>query len=101
MPQPKKKLGWVNANYTITNVISTHVVELDLPSKIWPRFHVELLYKTSEDPLPSQTHDDTQPLPILVKGKDGICQPEQRVEPILRAEKFRRAKAWARRILVK
>ena len=33
-PQPKMKLAWVNAKYTVTNLILPHVVELDVPSKI-------------------------------------------------------------------
>ncbi|KAI0997510.1 hypothetical protein K3495_g10679 [Podosphaera aphanis] len=64
-PQPKKKLAWVNAKYNVTRVISPHVVELDVPSKIWPRFHVDLIRKASEDPLPSQLQDDQQPEPIM------------------------------------
>lgn len=52
------------------------MVELDVSPKIWPQFHVELLYKASEGPLPLQAQDDTRTFPILVKGKDGICQLE-------------------------
>ena len=70
-PRPKKKLAWVNAKYKITKIISPHVVELDVPSKIWPRFHVDLVRRASEDPLPSQSSDDSQPSPIPVNRKDG------------------------------
>ena len=42
-PQLSKKLAWVNAKYRVTKIISSHVVELDVPSGIFPRFHVELL----------------------------------------------------------
>ncbi|CAJ2645145.1 unnamed protein product [Trifolium pratense] len=100
-PQPKKKLAWVNAKYKIIKIISPHVVELDVPSQIWPRFHVELLRKASDDPLPSQSQDDIQPSPVYVQDKTGTPQPEQVVERILRAEKFRRGGAYIRRILVK
>ena len=99
--QPKKKLGWVNAKYKITKIISPHVVELDVPSKIWPRFHVELLRKANDDPLPSQIQDDTQPSPVFIRDNKGSLRPEQIVERILRAEKFRRGKRWIRRVLVK
>ncbi|KAI0996740.1 hypothetical protein K3495_g11442 [Podosphaera aphanis] len=58
-PQPKKKLAWVNAKYKVTNFISPHVVELDVPSKVFPRFLVELLGRASDDPLPSQLSDDS------------------------------------------
>ncbi|KAI0997918.1 hypothetical protein K3495_g10276 [Podosphaera aphanis] len=90
-PQPKKKLAWVNAEYTVTKVISPHAMELDVPSKIWPRFHVDLLRKTSEDPLPFQIQDDSQPAP-LTDATDPNADPEQTVERILRAEKIRRGR---------
>ncbi|KAI0995325.1 hypothetical protein K3495_g12857, partial [Podosphaera aphanis] len=99
-PQPKKKLAWVSAKYSVTKVISPHVVELDVPTKIWPRFHVELLRMASEDPLPSQIQDDQQPAPI-VDAECPLAPPEQVVERILRAEKHKRGRGWARRLLVK
>ncbi|KAI0991602.1 hypothetical protein K3495_g16585, partial [Podosphaera aphanis] len=99
-PQPKKKLAWVNAKYSVTRIISPHVVELDVPSKIHPRFHVELLRKASEDPLPSQQQEDSQPPPEIIDTEEGAI-PEQVVERILRADKFRRGRGWVRRVLVK
>ncbi|KAI0991013.1 hypothetical protein K3495_g17174, partial [Podosphaera aphanis] len=99
-PQPKKKLAWVNAKYSVTKIISPHVVELDVPSKIWPRFHVELLRKASEDPLPTQRQDDFQPPPKLVMNKTGATY-EHEVQRILKAEKFRQGRGWVRRVLVK
>lgn len=85
-PQPKKKLAWVNAKYTITKIISPHVVELDVPSKIFPRFHVQLIKRASEDPLPSQKIDDTQPPPVFPNNENSMSEPEQFVERIMRAE---------------
>ena len=99
-PQPKKKLAWVNGKYSVLKVLSPHVVELDVPSKIWPRFHVDLLRKANEDPLPSQIIDDSQPSPVLI-GRGPHAKPEQVVEKILRAESFRRGRGWVRRVLVK
>ncbi|KAI0997026.1 hypothetical protein K3495_g11161 [Podosphaera aphanis] len=99
-PQPKKKLAWVNAKYSVTKVISPHVVELDVPSKVWPRFHVELLRKASQDPLPSQLQDDIQPAP-KISGDHPDDIPEQTVERILRAERMRRGRGYVRRLLVK
>lgn len=100
-PQPKKKLSWVNAKYKITKIISPHVVELDVPSKIFPRFHVELLRKASDDPLPSQSFDDSQPEPIVIDNEDVNAEPEQVVERILRAQRIRRGRGWVRQVLVK
>ncbi|KAI0995708.1 hypothetical protein K3495_g12472 [Podosphaera aphanis] len=99
-PQTKKKLAWINAKYTVTKVISPHVVELDVPTKVWPRFHVELLRKANEDPLPSQQQDDKQPPPVIDQA-DPQAEPEQEVERILRAENFRRGQGFVRRVLVK
>ncbi|KAI0993493.1 hypothetical protein K3495_g14691 [Podosphaera aphanis] len=99
-PQPKKKLAWVNAKYNVTRVILPHVVELDVPSKIWPRLHVDLLRKASEDPLPSQLQDNQQPEPIMDE-QSPQAPPEQIVERILRAEKHQRGRGWVRRVLVK
>ncbi|KAI1000890.1 hypothetical protein K3495_g7309 [Podosphaera aphanis] len=89
-PQPKKKLAWVNAKYKVTKIILPHVVELDAPSKIFPRFHVELLRKASGDPLPSQPQNDSQSEPVMVKSDNAKAEPEHFVERILRAERIRR-----------
>lgn len=100
-PQPKKKLAWVSAKYKITKIISPHVVELDVPSNIFPKFHVELIRKAGDDSLPSQILDDVQPEPLSVQNDNHEITQEQVVEKILRAEKFRRGRGWVRRILVK
>ncbi|KAI0993224.1 hypothetical protein K3495_g14960 [Podosphaera aphanis] len=103
-PQPKKKLAWICAKYTITKVISPLVVELDVPSGIHPRFHVQLLRQAGNDPLPSQIVDDAQPPPVLPEILDGDQQnnePEHYVERILRAERVRRGRGWKREVLVK
>lgn len=49
-PQPKKKLAWINAKYEVTNIISPDVVELEVPSGIYPRFYVQILKQACEDP---------------------------------------------------
>ncbi|KAM4059878.1 reverse transcriptase (RNA-dependent DNA polymerase) [Hirsutella rhossiliensis] len=41
-PRPCKKLDWLHHKYTVTKVISSHVVELDVRGSIYPRFHVDL-----------------------------------------------------------
>src|SRR5437762_3252591 len=57
--RPNKKLDWIHAKYTVKRVVSSHTVELDVPTGIHPRFHVDLLRPTANDPLPSQEVDDT------------------------------------------
>ena len=42
-PQASKKLSWLNAKYRVRKVVSSHVVELDVPIGIFPRFHIDLL----------------------------------------------------------
>ncbi|KAI1004615.1 hypothetical protein K3495_g3595 [Podosphaera aphanis] len=95
-PQLSKKLSWLKAKYRITKIISPHVVELDVPSNIWPRFHVELLKRDPQNPLPSQISRDRQPPPII--NAEG--EPEQVVEKILRAEKRPRGQGFRREVLV-
>lgn len=97
-PQLKKKLAWVHAKYRVTAVPSSHVVELDVPTGIWPRFHVDLVRPAATDPLPSQEVLDEQP-PPLVKTEEG--EPEYEVSEILRADRRRRGRGWERRVLVK
>lgn len=59
------------------------MVELDVLSGIWPGFHEELLKNDTQNPLPSQLSEETQP-PLIINS-DG--EQEQAMEKILRAEK--------------
>jgi len=51
--RPSKKLDWLNAKYTVIDVPGTHTVKLDTPPGIHPVFHVMLVKRAPEDPLPS------------------------------------------------
>lgn len=85
--QPQNFLAWLNAKYTITKIISTHVVELDIPSKMRQIFHVQLLRKAGDAPLPSPKKDDEKPPPIIhekFNNETDHKAPEQYPERILR-----------------
>lgn len=98
-PRASKKLAWLHSKYKVTKIISPHVVELDIPSGIHPRFNVDMLKRAATDPLPSQVQDDSQPDPIDVTVPRE--QQEFVVERILRAQKQRRGRGFQRMVLVK
>ena len=84
-----RKLDWKNAKYTVLEVINSHSVKLNTPPGPHPVFHVDRLRLASTDPLPSQTQDDTQPLPLRVNGED-----EYVVEDIVAEQLKRRGRGW-------
>ena len=64
-----------------------------------PRFHVKLVRRAIDDPLPSQIVDDAQPGLLLLDNLgdgdgDGDSEEEYAVEKILRVERARRGKGW-------
>jgi hypothetical protein len=61
-----KKIDWTHDKYKIIKKISSHAYELDVPSKIHPVFHVDLLKPDPANPRPSQIQDDTRPKFILI-----------------------------------
>lgn len=96
-PQLKKKLAWQHAKYEVTAVPDALTVELNVPGNIHNRFHVELVKRAGNDPLPSQSCDDTQNPPLI----DKLNEPEYEVESILRARTIRRGRGTFRQALVK
>ena len=63
--RPSKKLDWLNAKYTVTELIGSHACRLDTPLGIHNVFHVMLLKRAGDDSLSSQQQDDTQPAAIV------------------------------------
>lgn len=93
--RPKRSLDAKHAKYTVSEVLSPVSVRLSgIPSNIYPVFHTDLLRPASEDPLPGQESDDSQPDPVLIESHE-----EWHVEEILCARQKRRGKG--REVLVK
>ena len=83
-PRTSKKLSWTHAKFKVTAVPFPHVVELDVPKGIHPRFHVELVRRATSSPLPSQQQDDPQPGPLLEATADE--DEEWEIERIMRVD---------------
>ena len=64
--RPSKKLDWLNAKYTVTEVISSYAYRLDIPPGIHNVVHISLLKTAGTDPLPIQQQDNTQPPTIIL-----------------------------------
>ena len=67
---PIKKLDWIALPYRVLACIGTHVVQLDTPPGIHPVFHVSLVKKAAQDPLPFQLTIDNEPGMIFDTPKD-------------------------------
>jgi hypothetical protein len=85
-----KKLDWLNAKYEVIDIPGSHTVTLNTPPGIHPVFHVMLLQRATEDPLPSQKRQDVQP-PALKPGDEG-AEPEYEVERILEHKLYQKAR---------
>ena len=85
--RPAKKLDWKNAKYTITEIIGTHSVRLNVGKEVHDVFHVDRVKLAATDPFPSQVLDDEQPPAILVDNEE-----EYEVEDIVREEWRRRGR---------
>ena len=65
-----KKLDWLHAKYQVLEEVNPHAYRLDVPGRIYPVFHVDLLRPVPEDALPSQKIDQETAPPVLVDGQE-------------------------------
>ena len=65
-----KKLDWIALPYRVLACIGTHAVQLDTLQGIHHVFHVSLVKKVAEDPLPSQLTIDNEPGMIFDTPED-------------------------------
>ena len=95
--RPKRSLDAKHAKYTVSEVLSPVSVRLTgMPKNIHPVFHTDLLRLASDDRLPGQESDDTQPDPVLIESHE-----EYFVEEILCARNKAKNKGRGREVLVK
>ena len=82
--RPSKKLDWIALPYRVTGLVGSHAIRLDTPRGIHPVFHVSLVKRAREDPLPSQTSPDYEP-PAIAPNEttEDLVEGEYRVQEIL------------------
>jgi hypothetical protein len=67
--QPSKKLDWLHGKYQIVRQINSYSYQLDVPGRIHPVFHVDLLQYAPNNSIPSQKLGDTQPGLLIMDGE--------------------------------
>jgi hypothetical protein len=78
------------------DIPSPHTIQLNVPTGIYPVFHVELVRPAATDLFPSQIIDNSQPPPLLVNGEE-----EYEVERILAVRRRKIGRGYHDEALVK
>ena len=82
--RPSKKLDWVAFPYRVTALVGSHAVRLNTPPGVHPVFHVSLIKRLQNNPLPSQSIQDTDPPAIETTDNRGdFVAGEYQVDKIL------------------
>jgi hypothetical protein len=68
--RPSKKLDWLHGKYQVQKQVNSHAYKLDVPGRVYPVFHIDLLRPAANYSLPSQKVGDTQPGPLLLDGEE-------------------------------
>ena len=66
--RPCTKLDWLHGKYTVLEKIAPMVYKLDVPGRIHPNFHMNLLRRAHCDPLPSQKVVKT--IPVIINDEE-------------------------------
>ncbi|KAL5612428.1 uncharacterized protein BROUX77_002584 [Berkeleyomyces rouxiae] len=83
--RPSKTLDWLALPYRVIQIVGTHAVKLDTPTGIHPVFHVSLVRRARDDPLPSQVLANPEPPAIAPEEASGdLVAGEYLVDEILR-----------------
>jgi hypothetical protein len=77
-------------------MISSHVMELNVLSHIYPRFYMDLLKQAEDNPLSSQIRDNTHPPPLFIND-----EPQYTIEEVKRARLKKMGRGNRKKILVK
>ena len=84
--RPSKKLDWIARRYRVIGLVGSHAVKLDVPGDVHPVFHVSLIRRAHDDPLPSQVVPPDDPGPVSEEeayGDPDVVEGEYRVEAIV------------------
>ena len=65
-----KKFDWIALPYRVTEVLNALNYRLDTPRGVHNVFHIDMLRRAAEDPLPSQEVVDPEPPALMVGGTE-------------------------------